>query len=120
MGVELLIGLRRDPLYGPMLTLGAGGIFVELMKDVAHCLLPVEASDVEQLLAKLRIARLLDGWRGSADSDKAALIRAIVSLCQLYLDHRDAIGDIEINPLIVMPEGRGLRAVDIRITPSEA
>lgn len=120
MGVEVLIGLRRDPLYGPMLTLGAGGIFVELMKDVAHCLLPVKASDVEQLLAKLRIARLLDGWRGSAASDKAALIRAIVSLCQLYLEHRDAIGDIEINPLIVMPEGQGLRAVDIRITPSEA
>lgn len=120
MGIELLVGLRQDPLYGPMLTLGAGGIFVELMKDVAHCLLPVSTSDVEQLLGKLRITKLLDGWRGNAAADKAALIRAIVALSQFYLEHRDAIGDLEINPLIVMPQGRGLRAVDIRVTASEA
>jgi len=119
MGVELLIGLRQDPLYGPMLTMGAGGIFVELMKDVAHSLLPLAERDVERLLSQLRITKLLDGWRGAAEADKPALIQAIIALSQFYLEHRDTVGDLEINPLIILPEGRGLRAVDIRVTASE-
>jgi acetyltransferase len=116
MGVELLIGLQQDPLYGPMLTIGAGGIFVELMKDVAHSMLPVRGRDVEQMLEKLRVKKLLDGWRGSAAIDLPALVTSICNLSDFYLRHRDAIGDLEINPVIIMPQGKGLRAVDIRVT----
>lgn len=118
MGVELLIGLQQDPLYGPMLTIGAGGIFVELMKDVVHSLLPVSAGDVEKMLEKLRINKLLTGWRGGAAADLQTLAKSISRLCDFYLKHRDGVGDLEINPLIVMPQDKGLRAVDIRITPS--
>ena len=118
MGVELLVGFQQDPLYGPMLTMGAGGIFVELMKDVAHSLLPVTEEDVAQMLGKLRIKQLLDGWRGSAPADMEALAKGICNLSAFYLTHRDAIGNLEINPVIVMPQSKGLRAVDIRVTAS--
>jgi succinyl-CoA synthetase beta subunit len=74
---------------------------------------------VERLLSQLRITKLLDGWRGAAEADKPALIQAIIALSQFYLEHRDTVGDLEINPLIILPEGRGLRAVDIRVTASE-
>jgi acyl-CoA synthetase (NDP forming) len=113
-GVEIILGARTDPLYGPVLLVGAGGILVELMKDAALRLLPVGAADVREMLSELKIAKLLAGFRGKPPADMAALERAIVGLSELYLTHRHLLNDLEINPLIVLPEGQGVRAVDVR------
>jgi len=113
-GVEMLVGARDDPLYGPMIVLGAGGVMVELMRDVALRLLPVTPGDVRAMLKELRVRELLNGFRGGAACDVHALIDAVVALGNFYLDHRQWLADIEINPLMVGPAGQGVRAVDIR------
>lgn len=114
-GVEVILGARTDPLYGPVMVVGAGGIFVELMKDISTRLLPVGRAEARKMLDELRIAPLLSGFRGRPAADVEALITAICGLSDLYLDHRDHLADFEVNPLIVLPVGGGVRAVDVRI-----
>ncbi|MEE8334055.1 MAG: acetate--CoA ligase family protein, partial [Alphaproteobacteria bacterium] len=116
-GVEILVGARDDPLYGPMIVLGAGGVMVELVRDVAIRLLPVTKGDVRAMLKELRVTDLLQGFRGGAACDVHALVDAVVALGDFYLDHREWLADIEINPLMVGPAGKGVRAVDIRAVP---
>ncbi len=118
-GVEILIGARDDALYGPMIVLGAGGVMVELVRDVAIRLLPVTRDDVRAMLDTLRVDDLLRGFRGAAACDRDALIEAVVALGDFYLDHREWLADIEINPAMVGPEGTGVRAVDIRAVARE-
>jgi acyl-CoA synthetase (NDP forming) len=113
-GVEVILGARRDPLYGPVLLVGAGGVLVELTKDVAFRLLPVGADEARAMLGELRLAKLLDGFRGAPPADIDALVGAITALSDFYLDHRHVLADLEINPLIVLEKGKGVRAVDIR------
>jgi acetyltransferase len=113
-GVEMILGARNDPLYGPMLVLGAGGILVELIKDVAFRLLPVTTDDARAMIAELKVAKLLAGFRGRPPCDVEALVKAICGLSDFYLDHRDLLSDLEINPLIVLAKGQGVRAVDVR------
>jgi acetyltransferase len=113
-GTEMLVGARDDALYGPMIILGAGGVMVELMRDVAIRLLPVTEDDVRAMLDGLKSAALLDGYRGAPVADKDALIAAVVALGDFYLDHRNVLADLEINPLMVRSAGKGVCAVDIR------
>jgi succinyl-CoA synthetase beta subunit len=114
-GVEAIIGARSDPLYGPLVLMGAGGILVELAHDVALRLLPVRADDVAGMLAELKLGKLIAGFRGQPAADAAALTNAALALAQFFLDHRSAIHDIEINPLIVRRRGSGAVAVDVRV-----
>jgi len=116
-GVEVIVGARTDPLYGPMLVVGAGGILVELVKDVAVRLLPVTPEHVRAMLSELKVGKLLAGFRGQPAGDSEALIRAICGLSDVYLDHRHLLSDLEINPLIVRPDG--VRAVDIRMVRAD-
>jgi acetyltransferase len=111
-GIEMLLGARTDPLYGPMMVLGAGGILVELVKDVAFRLLPVTAEDARAMIGELKVAKLLAGYRGKSPADVDALVAAVCGLSGFYLDHRHLLSDLEINPLIVLT--RGVRAVDVR------
>jgi acetyltransferase len=113
-GVEIILGARTDPLYGPLLLVGAGGILVELVKDVAFRLLPIDATGARKMLDELKVSKLLAGWRGQPAADIDALVTAICGLSDFYLAHRDALSDIEINPLIVRTTGKGVRAVDVR------
>ncbi len=115
-GVEMILGVREDPLYGPLMLAGAGGIFVELMRDTAFRLLPLSANDARAMLAGLRVSKLLDGFRGQPAADVDALVGAMLGLSDFYLDHRQWLSGIEINPLIVLARGLGARAVDTRIT----
>ncbi len=114
-GVEVIVGARTDPLYGPILVVGAGGILVELTKDVATRLLPVGPDDARTMLTELKVSKLLAGYRGGPPADVDALVRAICALSSFYLDHRHLISDLEINPLIVLPNGNGVRAIDVRL-----
>jgi len=97
---ELLLGLRRDARFGPALTLGRGGVEVELDADVVTRLLPLDPAHIQDMLASLRSAPLFEGFRGGRAADLAALARHIAQLCQVFLEHPD-LAEIEINPLAV-------------------
>lgn len=113
-GLELIVGLRDDPLFGPFAVVGLGGVYVEALRDVAFRLLPIDADDVGEMLNELRSSRLLAAFRGRPARDRDAAARAIVQLSEIYLAHRSRLEDLEINPLIVLGEGEGVRAVDLR------
>ncbi len=113
-GLEFILGARTDPLYGPFLVLGLGGIMVEVLKDTAITLLPVDEAQVRAMLASLRSAPLLGEFRGQPARDVDALVRAVLGLAKLFLDHRESLSDVEINPLMIGAEGEGVRAVDVR------
>jgi succinyl-CoA synthetase beta subunit len=111
-GVEILVGVTRDAVFGWMLTVGLGGVWTELMGDVRHQLLPVDAAGAEAMLRELKGFRLLDGYRGAPKADVAAAARAIAALCTAVLAGGNRLREIEINPLLVMPRGQGAVAVD--------
>jgi acetyltransferase len=117
-GIEIIAGARHDPLFGPLLLVGAGGILVELVADVACRLLPVAPSDARAMIDELKVAKLLAGFRGQPAADVDALVGAICGLSDFFLDHRHLLVDIEINPLIVRGKGAGVRAVDVRMSPA--
>ncbi|MGH6767996.1 MAG: acetate--CoA ligase family protein [Xanthobacteraceae bacterium] len=114
-GTEAIVGARNDPLYGPLLLVGAGGILVELAKDAALRLLPVTRGDVADVIDGLKLNRLLAGYRGRPAADRGALESTVLGLAQFFLDHRSRIDDIEINPLMVRAEKKGAVAVDVRV-----
>ncbi len=111
-GVEILAGVTRDPVFGWLLTVGLGGVWTELMKDVRHALLPVDAAEAEAMLRGLKGFKLLDGYRGAPKADVAAAARAIAALGQAVLAGGGRLREVEINPLLVLPEGKGAVAVD--------
>jgi acetyltransferase len=113
-GVEVLVGVREDAQFGPMLVLGSGGVLVELMADVNVQLLPATRAGIARAISGLKLQKLLDGYRGAPPADADALYDAIEAVGKFYLDHRGRIADLEINPLIVRPNGQGVCAVDIR------
>ncbi len=113
-GVEMIVGCRVDPVYGPVLLVGAGGVLVELMKDATQRLLPVTARDVRAMINSLKAKKLLAGFRGAKPADMDALVRAVMGVAKIYTDHRHLLADLEVNPLIVREKGKGVAAVDVR------
>jgi acetate---CoA ligase (ADP-forming) len=120
-GIELLVGVTRDPVFGWMLTVGLGGVWTELMKDVCHRLLPVDAESAKNMLASLKGFSLLNGYRGAPKADIAAAAQAIAALCSAVLAGGERLREVEINPLLVMPEGQGALAIDalVRLDAAE-
>jgi acetyl-CoA synthetase (ADP-forming) len=113
-GVELLASIRRDPQFGPMVMVGAGGTLVELLHDVASAPAPVSRETALRMVRGLRIARMLDAWRGNAARDIDAVADALERLSWLAVDLGERLVDLEINPLIAGHVGAGVRAVDVR------
>ena len=113
-GLELIVGVREDPQFGPFMIVGLGGVTVEVLKDVAIRLLPIDEESARDTLRSLRSAPLLEEFRGRAARDTASVVRAMAGLSRFFLDHRKWLSDIEINPLIVLAQGEGARAVDVR------
>jgi acyl-CoA synthetase (NDP forming) len=113
-GVELIVGARRDPRFGPVALVGLGGIYAEVFRDVAIGLAPLTAAEAERLLRSLRGAALLDAARGRAALDVAAAARAAAALSAFAAARPDDV-EIEINPLLVTPSGA--LALDARIVP---
>jgi len=97
---ELMIGMKRDPLFGPVVVFGVGGIFTEAHKDIALGVTPLDDRDIEGMLAGIRARALLDDFRGLAPVDRASLAVAIRALARIAADH-PAVSEIDVNPLIV-------------------
>jgi acyl-CoA synthetase (NDP forming) len=114
-GVEAIVGAREDVLYGPMLLVGSGGVLVELLEDVSLAMLPLDAKEIAARISGLKLAKLLDGYRGRPAADAEALAQAAEGLGRFFLAHREKIVDIEINPLVAREAGRGVVALDIRV-----
>jgi acyl-CoA synthetase (NDP forming) len=109
--VELVVGIRRDAQFGLAMTLGSGGILVELLGDTVSLLLPTTQPEISDALDRLRVAALLNGFRGRPAVDRAALVAALARLAEYVVDHHDKVAEIEINPLFVYE--KGVLAVDV-------
>ena len=112
---ELILSVYVDPQFGPTLTLGAGGIFTELLKDSVALFFPVSEKQIRQYIEKLRINLFLKGWRGKPEGDTEALVEAVILFADFVERHIDSLFGCEINPLIVRPPGKGVVAVDALI-----
>ena len=118
-GVETILGMQNDPDFGPMILVGVGGVLTELMSDVALRRAPLGPEDARAMIDETRLAQLLDGFRGAPRADRAALEAAILRLSDFAVDHADRIEGIDINPILVLPEGEGCVAVDALIVRPE-
>lgn len=116
---ELLVAVTRDPQFGPVLTIGSGGVLVELLCDSRTLLLPATPEEIESALRSLALFPLLDGYRGRRRADVAAAVRAIADLAELVVRHGNEIVETEINPLIVCGEGEGAFVADALMVVSK-
>ncbi len=102
--VELLVGVVRDPAHGFVLTLGAGGVLTEVLRDTASLLVPSSADDIRGALGKLKIAPLLAGYRGQPAADMDAIVAAVEAVQAYVMQNADTLGEVEINPLLCTPD----------------
>ncbi|KGM87673.1 Acyl-CoA synthetase (NDP forming) [Roseovarius mucosus DSM 17069] len=114
---ELLIGVLRDPAHGFVLTLGAGGILTEILRDTTCLLLPVAEPEIDRALNHLRLAPLLHGYRGQPAADRAAILRAVMAVQDYVITHASCLEEVEINPLLCTASDAV--AVDALITKGE-
>jgi acetyltransferase len=111
-GVELLVGTRWDEQFGPLIVVGAGGVTSEVAHDVQVELAPIDATLAREMLSRLRMAPLLDGFRGAPPADVEAAANAIAAVSRLAADAGDALAELDVNPLRVHPAGEGLTVLD--------
>ncbi|MGZ5618281.1 MAG: acetate--CoA ligase family protein [Usitatibacter sp.] len=109
---ELLVGARVDPDFGPLIVVGAGGVNVELYKDVAVRLAPICEEEALAAIAATRASRLLGGWRGAKPADVAAAAKTVSALSRFIVDFESEVSEVEINPLAVLEQGSGCLALD--------
>jgi acyl-CoA synthetase (NDP forming) len=111
-GIETLVGVHRDPCFGHVISVGLGGIHVEVLQDVSRRLLPITLDDARAMLGELRAHAILRGIRGRPARDVEALARTLVAVSGLVSAYHDSIAELEINPLWVGAEGEGVLALD--------
>src|SRR4030081_137259 len=116
-GVEIIVGSLLDAMFGPMIMVGLGGITTELFKDVIYPPAPVIAAEATTMLGELKAAPLLNGFRGAAKADIPALAQLISQVSLLAARFSDKISEIEINPVLVHGEGKGVTIVDALVVP---
>ncbi|MGB9799616.1 MAG: acetate--CoA ligase family protein [Thermanaerothrix sp.] len=117
-GYEVIIGMRRDPNFGPLMMFGLGGIYVELFRDVSFRIAPLTRGDALQMINETHAGRLLAGFRGQPEADLDALVDILLRFSHLAVDF-PALQEAEINPLLVRPKGQGALVLDCRIVLDE-
>jgi acetyltransferase len=115
-GTEVIVGVTQDPQLGPVLLYGLGGILVELMSDVALRICPIARWDAEQMIDEVKGSRLMLGFRGRPRGDIPALVDTLMKVSDLAVNLSDRVQEIDINPLSVLPEGEGVKALDALVT----
>ena len=113
-GREVLVGMSRDPQFGPLVAFGLGGIYVEALKDVAFRVAPFSRQEAEEMIREIRAYPLLEGIRGEPPADHEAMVDALLRVSQLVTDFPEIV-ELDINPLMVFDEGRGAMAIDMRL-----
>jgi acetyltransferase len=113
-GLEVLVGMSRDPQFGPLVTFGLGGIYVEALRDVTFRVAPFSRREAQEMLTEIRAGSLLDGVRGKPAVDKETIVDALLRVGQLVMDFSEIV-ELDINPLMVYPQGQGAVAVDMRL-----
>ena len=116
---ELIVGINRDAQVGLVLVIGSGGVLAELAADRAVLLVPASREEIEAAVSGLKVAALVEGFRGRTAGDRAALVDAVLAVQRLALDHADRLIELDVNPLIVRPAGRGVVAVDALMRMAE-
>ena len=119
-GVEMIVGVSRDPDFGPMLALGTGGVFVDLLDDVVLSPIPLDATEAREMLRGLRGRRLLDGVRGAPPADADALVALLVAVSDFAAAACGALEALDLNPVIVHPRGQGVSVADAGIVTGAA
>lgn len=117
-GVETILGVVRDPVFGAVVMFGLGGVFVEAFQDVAFRVAPFGVAEARTMICEVKGRVLLQGVRGQPPADEDALAEALAALSVYAARHADAIESIDINPLLVLPRGRGVLALDALIVPA--
>lgn len=113
-GEEVILGANRYPVFGPLLMFGIGGIFVEVFQDVEFRLAPILRNEAHRMIQSIKGYKLLKGFRGRPATDLVAIERSLVALSDLVMNHPE-ISELDINPLVVHPQGCGVTVVDCRI-----
>lgn len=113
-GREVIIGVNRDPQFGPLLMFGLGGVYVEALKDVTFRVAPIDRREAREMLGEIRAYKLLTGVRGEKPSDLDAVADTIVRVSQLVSDFPEIV-ELDINPLLVFPAGQGVLGLDMRL-----
>ena len=111
---EVILGAKQDPLFGPLVMVGLGGIYVEVLKDVVFRLAPIDEQEAEKMVESIKAIKLLKGIRGETPSDLDAVVDSLQRLSQLITDFPE-IEEFDINPLLVLDKGKGVRVADVRI-----
>jgi len=111
-GVEVIVGVTSDPQLGPVLLFGSGGVMVEVYNDVALRRCPITRSEAQAMIAEVKGARLLQGFRGRPAADQGALADTLVRVSHLAMHLEGHLAELDINPLMVLPSGQGVKAVD--------
>jgi len=117
-GLEVIVGMRRDPTFGPLMMFGLGGMFVELFRDVGFGVAPLSVNQIIDMIDRTKASSLLKGYRGGPVYDLDAVVNAIGRLSQLAMDF-PMVSEVEINPLLVLTRGKGASVLDARIILSE-
>ena len=111
-GVEVIIGLIKDPQFGPTVMFGLGGVFVEVFRDVSFRVAPLTERDAEEMISEIKGRKLLEGYRGMEPVDKKALVEALVKVGQVGVENPE-IKEMDLNPVMAYPSG--LKVVDARV-----
>ncbi len=111
-GKEVIVGVVRDPQFGPVVMFGLGGVFVEILSDFSLRHAPFREGDAWEMIREIKGYKILEGARGEKRSDLEALVKALIAVSQLAVDLRDTVSEVDINPLIVYPEKGGVKAID--------
>jgi len=119
-GVETILGVQRDPVFGPVILFGLGGILVEVLKDVVLRIAPFDEAAAHEMIRSVQGYPILEGVRGQPPADVDALARALAQLSVFAHANADALETLDVNPFIVLPRGEGAVAVDALIVPRAA
>ena len=114
-GTEVIMGIKQDSMMGHVLLFGLGGIFTEVLRDFSVRVCPINEFDAQEMIREIKGFRILEGFRGKAPADIAALEKTLLNLSSLAMAAKEQITELDINPLIVRPQNKGVMAVDALI-----